>query len=70
MLCLMYLFVDCVQLPGNVRKMSSPVRMDTAYAAYGTAMVTTTVETTVTNSVVSNLVVVGPKSSILECQMT
>lgn len=35
--------------------MSSHVRMDTAFAAYGTVMVTMTVGTTVMSSVVSNV---------------
>lgn len=37
--------------------MSSHVRMDTAYAAYGTVMVTMTVETTAMSSAVSCLMV-------------
>lgn len=43
--------------------MSSHVRTDTASAAYGTVMVTTTVATTAMSSVVSNLVL-----QILLCQ--
>lgn len=40
------------QLPGNVRKTSSSAKTATAFAACGTAMVTTTAGTTVTNSAV------------------
>lgn len=40
------------QLPGSVRKMSSSAKTATAFAACGTAMVTMTAGTTVTNSAV------------------
>lgn len=55
-LCLTFtsFYIVSRQRHENVRKMSSRVRTGIASAACGTAMVTMTVETTVTNSVVSS----------------